>query len=97
VAKGKRSETERSDADHLQNGVEAFNSEASAPGPEDADRQVRKRRAEKSHSNASGGDITGRLRYGVATGCLLSMAARRSVGELTANTTRRVTLGAKCQ
>jgi len=54
-------------------------------------------RAEKSHSNARDGDITGRLRYGVEANCLLFKAERRSVGELTANDTRRVKLGAKCQ
>jgi len=72
-------------------------SEASAPGPKDAYRQAGKLRAEKSHSNARDGDITGRLRYEVGTNCILSIAARRSVGELTANNTRRVKLGAKCQ
>jgi hypothetical protein len=81
----------------MQNGAEASISEASAPGPKVVRRQAGKLRAEKSHSNARGGDITGRLRYEVGTNCLLSIAARRSVGELTANNTRRVKLGAKCQ
>jgi len=54
-------------------------------------------RAEKSHSNAHDGDITGRLRYGVEQNYILSIVEQRSVGELTANDTRRVKLGAKCQ
>jgi hypothetical protein len=85
------------DADLLHKGVEASNLRSFPPGSKNTRRQAGMIRAEKSHSNARDGDITGRLRYGVEQIYILSIVEQRSVGELTANNTRRVKLGAKCQ
>jgi hypothetical protein len=98
VAQGKRSLTERHDADLAETRTGCVRiSEVSGPGSEGACRQVREVRAEKPHPKAGGGNTKGRLRCESRNVLLAFMQGERSVGKLAANITRRVKTGAKCQ